>query len=292
MHPYLFEIPLPWGGTFRAASYGFMIACGFLTCLYLLRGRARRMGTDPLALFDAAVFALMGGIIGARVFYVLHHWSSYAAHPAKIIRLDEGGLTFYGGLIGGAAGLLIVIYRKRLPLLRALDVFASLVPLGHAFGRVGCFLNGCCYGKLTHSWAGVRFPQVLNKAGELIGSPPYLDQLARGLIAPTAKVSLPVHPTQLYEIVYELAFFVVLSWVLPRRRREGDVAWLYGLLYGCARFVNEFFRAGHQPLPALGGLNVFQGLSLALAAFCAAMILRSRKRPPQPLPEPWQPAGA
>jgi len=286
MHPYLFEIPLPWGGQFRVASYGLMIVCGFLLCLRVLRGRAGRMGLDPTALFDAAVFALMGGIVGARVFFVLHHWDAFADAPVRIIRLDLGGLTFYGGLIGGAAGLLMTVWRKRLPLLRTLDVGASLVPLGHAFGRVGCFLNGCCFGKVTESWAGIRFPRVLDGAGRIIGSPPYQEHVAGGLIPQTARWSLPVHPTQLYEVAYELAFFAVLSYVLTRRRREGDVAWLYGVLYGCGRFVNEFFRADHARLPALGGLTSFQAMSLGLAAFGVAMLVRSRLRPRQPLPEP------
>ena len=296
MHPYLFEIPLPWGGHFRVASYGVMIVCGFLTCLYLLRGRSRRMGLDPTAMFDAAVFALMGGIIGARVFFVLHNWHAFAKEPMHIIRLDLGGLTFYGGLIGGATCLLVTVWRRRLPLLRTLDVGASLVSLGHAFGRVGCFLNGCCFGRSTESWVGVRFPRVLDGAGQIIGSPPYIEHLTQGRIPATAGWSLPVHATQLYEVAYELAFFAVLSYALTRRRREGDVAWLYALLYGCGRFANEFFRADHARLAGVGGLTSFQVMSLGLAALGLIMLVRNRRRPRQPMPEPFaepaeRPAG-
>ncbi len=278
MHPYLLEIPLPWGGHFRVASYGVMIVCGFLLCLWLLRGRSRRMGLDPTAMFDAAVFALMGGIIGARVFFVIHHWEHYADNPILIVRLDLGGLTFYGGLIGGAVGLLLTVRRRRLPLLRTLDVGASLVPLGHAFGRVGCFLNGCCAGRPTESWVGVRFP------------PESVAYQAQGIAVPAECPRL--HPTQLYEVAYELAFFAVLSFVLTRRRRDGDVAWLYAVLYGCGRFVNEFFRADHAPLESFGGLTGFQVMSLALAAFGAIMLVRSRPRPREPLPEPFEAPAA
>ena len=288
MHPYLLEIPLPWGGHFRIASYGVMIVCGFLTCLYLMRGRARRMGLNPTAMFDAAVFALMGGIVGARVFFVLHHWSEYAERPLDIIRLDLGGLTFYGGLIGGATGLLLTVWTRRLPLLRTLDVGASLVSLGHAFGRVGCFLNGCCFGEVTDSWTGVRFPRILNDAGEIIGSIPYRAHMDRGLLTAAAERSLSVHPTQLYEVCYELAFFFILSYALTRRRREGDVAWLYAALYGCGRFVNEFFRADHARLAGVGGLTSFQVMSLGLAVAGVVMLIRSRRRPSQPMPEPFE----
>jgi phosphatidylglycerol:prolipoprotein diacylglycerol transferase len=277
MHHYRFTNPLPWGGHFRFATYGTMIVCGFLLCLYLLRRRSLRMGLDPTAMFDAAVYALMGGIIGARILYVVANWEEFAETPSRIIRLDLGGLTFYGGLIGGAVGLLATVRSRRLPLLRTLDVGASLISLGHAFGRVGCFLNGCCFGKPTECWAGVRFPR---------GSLAYAEHLRQGLIQSTAEWSVAVHPTQLYEVGYELVFFFVLSYALTRRRRDGDVAWLYTALYGCGRFVNEFFRADHPHLAWLGGLTNFQGMSLALAVFGAVMLIRSRLEPPQPMPEP------
>jgi phosphatidylglycerol:prolipoprotein diacylglycerol transferase len=288
MHPYLFDIPLPWGGHFHVASYGMMIALGFLTCLFLLGRRSRRMGLDPTAMFDAAVYALIGGIVGARVFFVVDNWSEFADAPIRMIRLDLGGLTFYGGLIGGATCLLFTVWYRRLPLLRTLDVGASLVPLGHAFGRVGCFLNGCCYGRTTESWLGVRFPRVVDAGGKVIGSPPYVEQLMDGRIPPTARWSLPVHPTQLYEVAYELAFFFILSYILTRRRRDGDVAWLYAALYGCGRFTNEFFRADHAPLAWAGGLTSFQVMSLGLVVFGLVMLIRSRLRPPQPMPEPFE----
>jgi phosphatidylglycerol:prolipoprotein diacylglycerol transferase len=204
-------------------------------------------------------------------------------------RLDQGGLAFFGGLIGGALGALWSARKKKLPVRATLDVAASLVPLGHAFGRLGCFLNGCCFGKITHSWIGVRFPRVVDKAGYIIGSPPFLHHQSQGLIALSEEWSLPVHPTQLYEVGYNLIFFAILTFALPRRRRAGDVAWLYAILYGCARFVNEFFRADTLPQAWLGGLTIFQVLAGAAAVFGAAMLARSLRRPAEPIPDPWQP---
>jgi phosphatidylglycerol:prolipoprotein diacylglycerol transferase len=289
MHPYLIRIPLPGGHGFTIASYGFMIVCGFLLVLWLLQRRGRRMGMDPTALFDMAVTVLICGVVGARLFYVIHHWPQFADDPIKIIRLDLGGLAFFGGLIGGTAGLLVSAALKGIPLLPMLDVSASLVPLGHAFGRVGCFLNGCCYGRLTECALGVRFPKVLNAEGEIVGSPPFVDHLNEGLVTVQDGWSLPVHATQLYEVSYNLVFFALLSFLLFRRRRPGDVAWLYAILYGTARFTNEFFRADTLARDWLGGLTIFQALALIAVGVGATMLVRSLRRPPIALPEPWLP---
>ncbi len=271
MHRYLFEIPLPGGGTFRLPAYGFMILVGFLVCLWLLQRRGRRMGLNPLALFDLAVWVLLGGLAGARIFYVIHHWSDFSDRLWHVFFLWEGGLAFFGGLIGGGLGLVMLVLSRRkppvrlraLPLRRTLDVTASLGPLGHAFGRVGCFLNGCCYGKPTDAWVGVKFPELPR----------------------------PVHPTQLYAVGYNLVIFALLSYLLPRRRRPGEVAWLYLVLYGTARYINEFFRGDPdtRPLPELGGLTVFQVLCLGAVLFGLVMLVLSRRKPPVPLPEPWTP---
>jgi phosphatidylglycerol:prolipoprotein diacylglycerol transferase len=236
MHPYLFELHLPWGGTFRAASYGFMILIGFLLCLWLLQRRGRRMG---------------------------------------LVRLDRGGMAFFGGLIGGGLTLLFMVYRKRLPLRETLGVTASLVPLGHAWGRVGCFMNGCCYGRVTHSWLGVQFPA---------GSPAYQDQLPQHPELAALGHSLPVLPTELFAIAYNLAIFAVLSWMLPRRRRAGDTAWLYLILYGSARFTNEFFRIEPR-YAALGGLTLWQALCLAAVVFGIVMLVISLSKQPEPVME-------
>jgi phosphatidylglycerol:prolipoprotein diacylglycerol transferase len=292
MHPYLFNIPLPGGHCFPIRSYGLMIVLGFLVCLWLVQRRGKRMGLNPTALFDVAVVGLVGGIVGARLFYVIDNWNAFASDLTGIIRIDQGGLAFYGGLMGGAVVLLSGLWSKKLPVRPTLDVVASLVPLGHAFGRVGCFLNGCCFGKVTHSWVGVKFPRILNGAGDIVGSEPYLHQLRLGLIDKSQTWSLPVYPTQLFEVGYELLTFGILSFLLFRRRRAGDVAWLYAIFYGSARFVNEFFRADTQPSPALGGLTIFQVLSLGAATFGLVMLVDGIRRPAQPMPEPWQPPAA
>jgi len=288
VHPYLVRIPLPWGGTFRVASYGFLIMCGFLASLYIAWRRAKRFGIDPSGLFDAAVGALIGGIVGARLLYVIYEWPAFRAEPLKVIRLDEGGLVFLGGAALGTLTLAFIVAKRKLPLLRSLDVAASVLPLGHAFGRMGCFLNGCCYGSVTGSWVGVRFLRVLDpRTGELIGSPVFLDHMRQGLVPQAAARSLPVHPTQLYEAGYNLAIFALLSFWLTRRWREGEVGWLYLALYGAARFANEFLRADSSRVL---GLTVAQAMCLPMVALAVAMVVRGRMLPRQPLPAPRAPS--
>ncbi len=283
MHPYLLHIPLPWGGSFALPAYGTSILIGFLTCLWLVQKRARRMGLEPASMFDLAVFALLGGILGARLFYIIHHWETYAGQGLRaLFPVPLTGLSFFGGLIGGTVASILTTWWKKLPPRATLDVAASLIPLGHAFGRLGCFLNGCCYGKITDAWVGLRFPRVLGEEGMIVGSLPYLDHLERGLISEAHTHSLPVHPTQLYAIVYLLVIFAFTSWLLPRRRRAGDVAWTYAILYGAARFTNEFFRADTAPLPGLGPLSLFNLIAAAAVVFGAAMLLRSLTKPAEP----------
>ena len=284
MHPYLIRIPMPWGVRLTIASYGVMIMLGFLAALLFLLRRGRRWGLAPQALFDVALATLLCGIVGSRVFFVVHEWDYFSENLVEIIRIDRGGLWFYGGLMGGAAAALVVVRLRKLPATRTLDVITSVLPLGHAFGRMGCFLNGCCFGRITASWVGVRFPRILD-GGDIVGSEPFVKQLSDGLITPAARWSLPVHATQLYEVGYNLLIFLALSACLPRRWRDGEVAWLYGILYGSARFINEILRAD-QGAVALG-LTLNQWLCLGLVVFAFAMFLRGRSLGPQPLPEPF-----
>ena len=300
MHPYLIKIPLPWGGAFPIASYGFMIMLGFLLSLFIARKRARRLGVEPDVMFDLCVSALLGGIIGARLFYVIYDWPAFRDNPIEIFRMDKGGLIFYGGVMGGLGVLIVLLIVKRLPLLRTMDVIASVVPLGHAFGRIGCFLYGCCFGRVTSSWLGVRFPRILEPGNvrdaiynvgdkHIVGSLPFVQQLQlpEGLLNRTAEWSLPVHPTQLYEAGYNLIIFGVLSFWFLRRWREGEVGWLYLALYGTARFSNEFLRADQTAV--LWGLKVAQLMCVPMVIAGLTMLVRGRMLPRQPLPEPWRP---
>ena len=290
MHPDLFRIPLPWGGGLTIHSYGFMIMLGFLCCLYLLGKRGRRRGFNVEALYDTALVGLLAGIVVSRLYHVVFNWRQFSSNPVEIIRVDRGGLVFYGGLAGGAAGLLVMIYKKRLPLRRTLDLVVGLVPLGHAFGRMGCFLNGCCFGDKTDSFIGVKFPRILadgvsdnpllNVAGKtIVGSPVFVQQVLDRQVASTSVYALPVHPTQLYAVAYNLLIFGFLTMWARRAKRDGEVAWLYAILYGSARFFNETIRVDQARVVA--GLTVAQLICIGLVVFGLVMLLWGRAKPPQ-----------
>ena len=159
---------------------------------------------------------MIAGVLGSRIAYVVEHWSSeFAAHPLSVIRVDQGGLVFYGGLI-----LAIIVYFawcriKRLSFLETGDIMCAVLPLGHAFGRIGCFFYGCCYGKVSDSALAVRFP---------VHSPAWYEQVSSGLISTSASSSLPVLPTQLFESASLLLLFVVLMFVYLRLVKTGRVA--------------------------------------------------------------------
>ncbi len=276
MHPYLLRFTAPWGGEITIASYGAMMMIGFLASLYVLQRRAGKFGVSSEKIFNVAIAMLVFGVIGARLFFVIQFWNDYefAANPLLILRIDRGGLVFYGGLIGGLAGALALIKKQNLPLADTFGLIASAGPLGHAFGRLGCFLNGCCYGEITTSAIGLRFPRILDSEQRIVGSQPFLDHLNR-YVEQTDAWSMPVHATQLYEVGYNLFIFALLSLLLVRRNRPSELIGPYLIIYGTARFINEIFRADTRAVAM--GLTIAQLLCIPLVlAGGVAMIIAYR----------------
>ncbi len=282
MFPYLIRFTTPWGGRLQIASYGVMMMLGFLAGLFLLQKRAKNHNIPPEKIFNIAISMLICGVVGARVFYVIQYWESagFAQNPLNIFRIDKGGLVFYGGGIGGLIGAVAVMLKEKLPVLPSLGLIASVAPLSHAFGRIGCFLNGCCFGRRTDSWIGIRFPRLIEEGtttdetfnlGEkyISGSLAYLQHLELGIIDKTDKWSAPVHATQLYEVAYNLLIFGILSWWLWKRKRPEELIGLYMITYGMARFVNEIFRVTE---PLAMGLSIAQIICIPLALGGAGLL--------------------
>ncbi len=244
MHPVLFEL-----GPLHFYSYGLLIALGFLAASFLAARRAGQIGLDPDRIQGIALATLIAGLIGGRLGYVLFQWELFRNSPLEIFRLDHGGLVFFGGFAGGIAGAVWAIRRAGLPVAKTVDLLVPPLVVAHAFGRVGCFFNGCCYGKVTSLPWGVRFPS---------------DGLSR-------------HPTQLYEMLALLAIFVLLKRIERRNLRPGTVFLSYGLSYGLWRFLVEFLRGDNPPFGL--GLTVFQWIALALAGISAALLAARRPRP-------------
>jgi len=242
MHPVLWS----WG-PLTIHTYGVLLALAVLVASQLAARQAARVGATPAQLLDLCIWSVVGGLAGGRLIYIAQNWPLYHAHPWEMFRLDHGGLVFYGGLIGGVATAALLVRRGHLPVATTLDLLIPYVAVAQAIGRLGCFFNGCCYGRPTAGPWGITFP------GE---------GLAR-------------HPTQ----IYESAALLLLAAALLRRARRPvapgtQLAW-YAIGYGAWRFAVEFLR-GDNP-PVLGPLTFSQVVSIPLLGV-ALWWLRTRSR--------------
>ena len=238
MHRVLFQV-----GGLTVYSYGVMLAVGFIVATLVARYRFKLQYKNPDIILDFVLAAVVGGIVGARLFYVIGNWSEFRGHLGKIFSINMSGLVFYGGLVLGLALVVAVGFWKKVKFWSIMDLAGLCLPLGLAFGRVGCFLNGCCYGKPTTLPWGITFPTVA----------PFVAR----------------HPTQLYELVLDLGLFAFLWWKRDSFSRDGTAFWLFALGYGSIRFFMEFLR---DHTAAHAGL-AFQMMSLALILAAVGVLL-------------------
>ncbi len=190
-------------------------------------------GVSWIWLVDLGLAATVGGAVGSRLFYFIPHWITGLERGGSLVSAWSEGAGFWGALFGGMTGLALMARWKKLPFLPVWDAVAAKMPFGFTSGKLGCFLAGCCYGPRCDGALGISF---------VPGSLAYQTQRAAGLIPAGAPRALPVHPTQVYEVVLVLALFGMLAWVQRRSRRPGEttLAWFSG--YAVTRFVVEFFR--------------------------------------------------
>jgi phosphatidylglycerol:prolipoprotein diacylglycerol transferase len=239
MYPVLFRI-----GDFAITSFGVFVALGALVGIWLFRRELRRSGL-PEDGVDAAVAGVLGGLLGAKLLWTFEHRGE---EPVMSLLLSRGGLSWFGGFAGGLLAGLVVMHRKHLPKLAVLAAATPALAVGHAIGRIGCFLVGDDYGTPTGLPWGVAFPE---------GLPP---------------TDVPVHPTQIYEAIA----LVPLAWLLVRRRQRGaapsSVLGTYLVLAGAIRFAIEFLRVNVRVA------GVFSVAHLAaLAAIAVGVILLARR---------------
>jgi phosphatidylglycerol:prolipoprotein diacylglycerol transferase len=270
MHPILIRI-----GNFTIPSYGVLVATGILMGWLLAARLARRVGLRQDVILDLIFWCVLAGLLGGRLTYILIEWRSFLTDPVGSL-FGRAGQVFLGGFVAAIGALIVVARRYGVPAVVATDILAPSLALGHAFGRVGCFLAGCCYGAPTHSPLGVHFPRLVDEKGEIIGSLAYVDHLAHGWITPEDPCSLAIYPTQLFEAVGNLVICGLLLLLWRRRRFEGQVALAYILLYSTMRFGLEFLR-GDAARGIYWGLSTSQWISLVLIA-CALMSWRPLKR--------------
>lgn len=218
LQPILFHL-----GPLAIRSYGLMIAVGVLAGTYLayrLASRAKRYENDVL---DFILYAVIAGVVGARLWEVAFTWDYYGANPAKIAALWEGGLSIQGAILGGFLACLWFVRSRGISFWPFADTLAPGLILGQALGRIGCFLNGDAYGVPTSSWIGVVY------------KPETMASMAWG--------NTPLVPAELFEAAWDLAVLSVLLLYRPKRPVDGRTFLLYAILYSVGRFVLEFWRS-------------------------------------------------
>ena len=239
MYPTFFRI-----GNFDITSFGVLVAVGALVGLWVFGRELTRSGL-PASAGDAAMAGVFGGLLGAKLLWVAEHLGE---EPFRALLFSRGGMSWFGGLAGGVGTALIVMWRQRVPIIRTLAAATPALAIGHAIGRMGCFLVGDDYGRPSDLPWAVAFPR---------GLPP---------------TDVPVHPTQLYEAIA----LAIVTWLLIRWRRrnvpDAIVLGRYLVLAGSIRFAIEFIRVNVR---ILGPLTLAHLVSLALVIMGVAMLVLS-----------------
>ena len=250
MSPILFQI-----GPITLHTYGLFAASGFLAGIAWTVRLARREGLNPQRVYDTCFWIILAGIVGSRLAYIALNYQYYLEKPLSVFKLWEGGLVFYGGLIGAAVAVAVCVRRYRLDLWSFADSAAPGVALGHALGRMGCFFAGCCYGKPTDVPWAVTFHDAHS-------------------IAPTG---VPLHPTQLYAAANEFTLFIILTAIRPWRRFKGQIWWTWVFLYAIGRFIIEFFRGDPRGVYFNGLVSTSQIVAAAASTVAVFFYFRNRK---------------
>lgn len=245
MHPIAFEL---FGKPIH--FYGVCIALGFISATMLMLYKRHRAGMTKDQIFDLAMLALITGIVGARLLHVIQNWKS-GSGILWIFRIDEGGLVFYGGFILAITSVCLYARRKKISIPALLDVTSPAIAIGHAFGRLGCFMQGCCFGKPAPegTWGAVRFP--LHPASSIEARMYLPDGMTRAL-----------YPTQIWESVANVILCAALIYLCKKFRRPGQIAGIYLVSYAVIRFTLEFFRGDNPEL--MLGLTTSQNIAIFL----------------------------
>lgn len=249
MHPVLFEI-----SGFKIYSFGLMVALAFLAGFAVALWRAKRAGENVDDYMESTIWLIIAGIGGARLFYFLFFPETFLADPLGAL-LNQGGLVWYGGMIGVTLAAILFTRLKKINLWRYGDILIPGAAIGLAIGRIGCLLAGCCYGGPCQAPWAIQYPH---------------DHVTGGI---------PVHPAPLYETFLLLGVFALLLWIDRRKPFEGLTAWSFFILYGFVRFALEYFRGDRLVWIDTLNLSASQVISLGSIVVGFLMIwLLSRNR--------------
>jgi len=251
VHPIAFHF-----GNYPITWYGVMLALGFYAGFWTASRRCRLDGLASEKIMELAPWLIVGGVLGARDLYVVTYWrESFAGGPwTEIFMIQHGGLVYYGGLIGAILGGLIYARLKKLPTWKMADALAPSIALGYVFGRIGCLLNGCCYGRECDLPWAIHFPE---------GHETY----PHG-----------VHPTEIYDSLLNLVLYLGLAWMYRRKKFDGQIFALYLMCYAVTRSIVEIFRGDYDQAHRHAGLTPAHLVSIGIFAAGAVLFLWFRHR--------------
>ena len=258
MHPNLFKL-----GPLEIHSYGLMLAISFLLGILLAMHRAKKQNIEPDRIMDISVVIVISAILGARFLYVIFHLDEFRNHWSDMInpfqsngQIGIAGLTMLGGLLAALLFTLLYMKWKKLPILKITDIMAPSLGLGIFLTRIGCFLNGCCYGTPTNSCMGMIFSSE-SAAGYHF-------------------TNVPIHPAQLYSSFYGLVIFLSLLLIERYKKFDGFLLYCFLILYGISRFIVDFFRYYEESMVifTLGNMPISlnQGISI-LMVFAGSLLI-------------------
>ena len=259
-------------GSFDVAYYGIIIGIGMLLALFVVENDARRHGNDSSVYYDFFIFAVIFGVIGARLYYCAFEWDYYKGSLMRIINIREGGLAIYGGIIAGVITGIIFCKVRRLPFLKLSDSALLGVLVGQFIGRWGNFFNCEAFGGYTDSLFAMRIRESLANPSMIS------EELTEHIIVDGGIRYIQVHPTFLYESVWNFITFIIL-YIYARKQEPGSgkVTVLYFLCYGLGRFLIEGLRTDQLKIPGTT-LPVSQCLSLVLFVSMLIIILIRRQK--------------
>lgn len=239
-------------------SWGVMLVIAFLIGIWVAERRAKKYNISPSLIADLSVILIIAAIVGGRIEFIIENYSQYADNPGDIFKVWEGGLIFYGGFVLAIVCGIIFMKAKKISISDGLNLFAPSIALGLFFARIGCFLNGCCFGKETTSCLGVVFPAD-SPAGWVF------------------KGETAVLPTQLFESLAGLAMFGILLLIEKKKKKlnYGYLFWALLLMYSVWRFFIDFFRYYEQQAYIIGNLTHNQIVSIIIFIVSLAVILKS-----------------
>lgn len=258
---------------FEIYSYWFFYGLGLLSSLLLALWLAHRRSLSLRKALLLSVIAVISAVVLARLTAVF-----FGIRFSDLLNLQKSGQFSFGASLGLLLVVVLLARPLKIPIADILDISACAIPLAQGIQRIGCFLNGCCFGPVSTSFLAVCFPKVVDEAdGHIIGTPCFIHHLKMGLVSSNDLCSLPVFPTQLASSLVCLVVSGICLWLFVRKKLEGKILGIYFVLYGALRFILQWYRPDYDKNNSISGWNT--GHSICLIILLAGVIILLSKNP-------------